>query len=531
MKALIIGLDGATWEIFDDSLLENHMPNLNRLKKCGYWGILRSTYPPLTSAAWTSCITGCQPYKHGVVGFLNFFSENNSVPASSAASCRVPTLWEHLSSQGYRVASINVPWTYPCRKVNGVMVAGYGVPGMDVEFTWPPEFGRELLAKIPDYEVIADWDEPKGPYDSQLLDKNLRNVEHRFTQRVEAAQLAYDRFSPDVMMVQFQNTDRVEHRIFEFVSARTRDRYPHRDRIYEMFEKLDDCIGRILKLAGGENCSIMVVSDHGLCKTRGLIRPNALLYKWGYLKSKPWLGRLVHRIRGKLEKSGILKNPSPTVEQRKPVDWKKSRAMVMSPAMMAYVYLNVKGRNKNGCISPGQEYDLAIKDLREKFSNVRHPVTKEPLFEFVGTPAELYGIENPPNEILGDLALVPKYGYQALHGASRKADAVKILNDDSVVGTHCYEGIYIFKGPNIRKSQGPQAHITDVAPTLMGLLGAKIPPYMDGEVVKNAFLRDIEVKYQSGSKEPPARIQEIKKLTKKEDMEITKRLSDLGYMD
>jgi predicted AlkP superfamily phosphohydrolase/phosphomutase len=530
MKALIIGLDGATWDVFDDYLLENHMPNLNKLKKGGYWGVLRSTHPPITSAAWTTCITGCQPYKHGIVGFREYSFASNNLSASSAASCCVPTIWEELSKQGYKVASVNVPWTYPCRKVNGAMVAGYGVPGMGVEFTYPSDLSKELLAKMPDYEVLADWEQVQN-YDAQLLERNVSKMEHRFDQRVEAAQLVFNRFSPDVMMVQFQNTDLVQHMVFDFVSRHTRDRYPQqRDRLFRMFKKLDDSIGSILQMSGGGNCNVVVVSDHGLCKLRGKIRANALLYKWGYLKPKPPLARMIRRLRRNLQKFGIWKNTEMALELKAPIDWKKSKAMLVYPAHLGYIYLNVKGRNKDGYVNPGAEYHQIINDLKKKFSSMSDPVTKEPVFEFVGTPAELYGVDNPDPELVGDLVLVPMTGYIVHQTASRKAEPIKLMNDDSVEGTHCYGGIYIFHGPDIRQCNGQQHHIVDIAPTLMTMLGAEIGAYVDGKVIESAFSVKKVAKYQSVSEQAPVQKGQ-KRLSKDEDDEITRRLSALGYMD
>lgn len=75
MKILIIGLDGATWDVLDDFVLDNYMPNLKRLKAGGYSGILRSTDPPVTPAAWTTCITGCQPYTQGWLSWRGYEAE------------------------------------------------------------------------------------------------------------------------------------------------------------------------------------------------------------------------------------------------------------------------------------------------------------------------------------------------------------------------------------------------------------------------------------------------------------------------
>lgn len=530
MKTLIIGLDGASWDVFDDYLLENHMPNLNRLRNGGYWGVLRSTDPPITPAAWTSCLTGCQPYKHGIVGFRDYFFADNTLSISTAASCSVPTIWEQLSKQGYKVASVNVPWTYPCKRINGVIVAGYGVPGLGAEFTYPPEFGVELLTKVPDYEILADWERAES-YDAELLDQNVRKIEHRFFQRVEVAQFVIDRFSPDVMMVQFQNTDLVQHMAFAFVSTQTRNRYPQqRDRMFIMFEKLDDCIGRILEMTHGGNRNVIVVSDHGLCKIRGEIRPNALLYKWGYLKPNTPFKRMIRRLRRNLQKFGILNNTDMTLELKMPVNWKNSKAMVVYPALLGYVYLNVKGRNKDGCVEPGAEYDGIVNELQKRFSIMLDPVANEPLFEFVGTPAELYAVDNPDPELVGDLVLVPRAGYIVHQTASRKAEPIKILNDESVKGCHCYNGIYIFNGQNIRQCKGGQAHITDIAPTLMAMLDVEIGDYMNGKIIENAFSCKVDSKYHSSTLGKPIRPKGRGCLSKEEKLEINRRLSALGYL-
>lgn len=168
MKVLIIGLDGAAWDVFDDFLLDNYMPNLKKLNKGGFRGIRRSTDPPVTPAAWTTCITGCQPYTHGMLGFKDYSFEDDHLRISSAASCRVPNIWQQLSSQGYKVASINAPWTYPCQEVNGVIVAGYGVPSIEARFTYPSGFKNELLERIGDLKI--QYQSPEAP-DSQQSSK------------------------------------------------------------------------------------------------------------------------------------------------------------------------------------------------------------------------------------------------------------------------------------------------------------------------------------------------------------------------
>ncbi len=528
MRLLIIGIDGATWNVLDDDVLNNHMPNLHRLQNLGSWGVLRSCDPPITPAAWTTCITGCQPYTHGVVGFRDYAFKTNNLSISTADSCRVPTLWEHLSDQHYTVASINVPWTYPCRPVNGVIVAGYGVPGMNADFSYPKAFGKELLNAIPDYDILADWTHG-DMNDMALLDKNISEIENRFRQRVRAAQFAAEKFNPDVMMVQFQNTDLLQHFAYSWVDRNTRDRYPQqRDRIFKMFGDLDQCIGDLLKTAGGHDLHIAIVSDHGLCRMRGMIRPNALLYQWGYLQPKPVIHRMLRRMHRNVQKLTPAKKQRMNLELKTPVNWKKSKAMVVYPALLGHIYLNVKGRNKDGCVDPGREYHAIIEDLRNRFSALKDPQTHQPVFESVQTPAERYGTDNPDPQIVGDLILVPAQGYIVHQSASRKAEPVKIVPDDSVAGCHCYEGIYLFSGPNVKQGRNKTAHIVDVAPTLYALLGAKVPDYIDGKPLLHLFEKSVQVDRLHTD---AVHIRKQHELSENEQLLIQQKLSELGYMD
>jgi predicted AlkP superfamily phosphohydrolase/phosphomutase len=531
MKVLIIGLDGATWDVLDDFLLSNHMPNLNGLKTNGYSGVLQSTHPPSTPPAWTTCITGCQPYTHGVVGFRDYSFRNNSLRISTAASCRVPTMWEELSNQGYKVASINVPWTYPCRKVNGIMVAGYGLPGTEVQFTYPEDFRKELLEKIPDYQILARWEKSENN-DQEQFEVNVSRVERSFEQRLETAVLVNEKIKPDVMMVQFQNTDLIQHFVWPYLDKHTRDKYPfERDRFFTMFEKLDRIIGDLLKLADSDNSVVAIVSDHGLCKLLGSVRLNMLLYDWGYLKFQSRVHRFFRRCRRNLDSLLSKEKSTWTIEFKTPVDWKRTKAMMTYPSMNGNIYLNVKGRNENGCVHQGEEDNNIINDLKLRFSKVVNPLTGEQIFSHVATPEELYNCENIDAEIVGDLVLVPARGYIVHQSTKRKGDRIRLQPEDSFPGCHCYEGIYIFCGSNIHSGRSEQAHIVDIAPTIYAALEAKMPDYLDGRVLESIFIEKKEIMHQEKQADLSQQTRDKRVLSAKEEDEITKRLSALGYMD
>jgi len=530
MKVLVIGIDGATWDVLDDYLLRNYMPNLYKIKTKGYFGVLRSTDPPITPAAWTSCITGCQPYTHGVLGFKDYSFNNDCLSISSASSCCVPTMWQELSKQGYRIASINVPWTYPCSRANGFIVAGYGVPGIKVPFTYPEHFKTELLQQIPDYDVLAKW-EKFNDIGSEKFDANISRVERCFQQRLETARIICSKQEFDIMMVQFQDIDMIQHHMWPCVDRNTRNNYPFvRDRLFHMFEKLDESIGSLLDLAESNGLVVIVVSDHGFGRMLGSIKPNMLLHKWNYLNYKSPIRRMYRRIQRNLCSLSKKRTPMP-IELKSPVDWKNTKAMVLYAAMNGHVYLNVKGRNLNGCVMPGREYNEIIKDLKRKFLQVTHPETGDPIFSKVSTPSEFYTIENVNEERLGDLILVPRQGYIVHQSTTRKGNYIDLQPDDSLSGCHYSDGIFIFFGYNIKNDQNKRAHIVDIAPTIYAVMGARIPTYLDGKVLKDVFVENLKIQYETPKKSEFSKKSDRYGLSEKEQKLVAKRLSDLGYLD
>ncbi len=77
-NVLVVGLDGATWKVINPLIKKNKLPFLAKLKKQSLAGISQSTLPPLTPSVWTSFLTGVNPGKHGIFGFLNYRKENKS---------------------------------------------------------------------------------------------------------------------------------------------------------------------------------------------------------------------------------------------------------------------------------------------------------------------------------------------------------------------------------------------------------------------------------------------------------------------
>jgi predicted AlkP superfamily phosphohydrolase/phosphomutase len=118
-RALVIGLDGASFNTIDPLVAKGHLPNLARIMTKGTSYHLKSTIPSNTPVAWTSMTTGQKPGKHGIFGFLKY--DYPTIKVVSSQDNRARCLWDYLDKQGKTSVIINLPFTWPPQKINGVM--------------------------------------------------------------------------------------------------------------------------------------------------------------------------------------------------------------------------------------------------------------------------------------------------------------------------------------------------------------------------------------------------------------------------
>ena len=117
-KIAIIGLDGMSWPILEKLFKHKVMPTLENIAGKSLKGILKSTIPPNSATAWTSIATGVNTGKHGIFSFTTF-DENYRTRILSSADVCIPRIHEIIALRGMRSVGINVPLSYPIKKIEG----------------------------------------------------------------------------------------------------------------------------------------------------------------------------------------------------------------------------------------------------------------------------------------------------------------------------------------------------------------------------------------------------------------------------
>ena len=420
-RVLVVGLDGATFDLLRPWMEGGSLPNLAAIVRDGASGELQSTIPPNSAPAWTSFMTGMNPGKHGVYGFTRVDPrEGYAIKVSSGADRRAQTVYQLLTEQGRRSIVLNVPMTYPPDPIDGLVVTGIDTPGLESQFTYPPELRDEIFRLVPDYILdVRSWGVMAvGERRAHILDDILRMVDTR-----KRLALHLMRTQPwDLFTIVFTATDRVQHFFWRFLDP-THPLYDpieapkYHDAILRVYRQIDQALGEMLACCGDET-TVIVMSDHGFGPQHRLFRINQWLVENGFLQlTYTTSNGLVHRLSSVAQKwlyrrldslVGLVRIAlSDTAKDRlkwlfprlreqiasmytlSMIDWAATRAY-HTGEFPGGMRVNLRGREVQGIVEPGAEYDAVCEAIRSGLEGYVDPDTGKRVVERVFQRDELH---------------------------------------------------------------------------------------------------------------------------------------------
>ncbi|WP_165069035.1 alkaline phosphatase family protein [Paludisphaera rhizosphaerae] len=548
-RVLILGLDGATWNVLDPMRARGHAPNLDALLKSAAHGTLTSVEPPVTTAAWTSFSTGCTPARHGVFDHRYYDAAADRMKVNHSGRVRVPNLWQTLTQAGRRAACLNVPGLFPPPKIDGVVVSGMDAPHLDAALQGSPEFAARLKMEVPDYTLRYFW--KRAPQTLEELRLNAGYTADSFLGRAKGGLLA-DKVYPDwsALMVQFQNLDPFQHRAWRYLNVDETgvDDPEWNAAAAEVIRGLDRAIGMLCDLADSRGAAVMVVSDHGFGPCEGRIDVNRILLDAGVAQGAGFGSKLVRRGRQAVDHLRVWRakrnDPgarSASFEQSVagsfPFDWSRTLAFAPHQDTAAMVYVNSPARRGGvrhaAPLYTPREIEEARNAAAEALAEARHPETGRKLFPRIIATAEAFGID-PAREGYPDLIALPDAPYWVrtkLAADARPGDWVHA--DPNLTGTHRPEGVVAIAGAGLPIGRNLNARLIDAAPTVLNLLGLPIPAHMEGSPIGVGSQRPQPVeRLDEPCRQPvPGPHQPAFEYTDEEQAILERRLADLGYME
>src|SRR6476646_10992232 len=114
-RFLVIGLDGASFNLIQPWLDDGSLPNFRRLVEEGAYGESQSCLPPVTMPAWRVYSTGKYPGKLGVFWHQQLDPETLEVQTPNSTFFKTADFWHYQNQQGLRTGILGMPDTYPPR--------------------------------------------------------------------------------------------------------------------------------------------------------------------------------------------------------------------------------------------------------------------------------------------------------------------------------------------------------------------------------------------------------------------------------
>ncbi|MDP8207364.1 MAG: alkaline phosphatase family protein [Candidatus Electryonea clarkiae] len=568
-KVLFVGIDAADPDYIDRRISEGALPNIAALRRDGVWGRLRSTFPVLSSAAWSTIATGLPPEKHGIYEFFRRKPGTWQDEPIHGGMKKGDDFWQIASINGYSTVVINMPITYPPQPIsNGVVVSGMDTPGKGVNFVSPHEERNMLLKEVPDYRIeqtAAQFDTIKN-----FLDATSQMMK----ERKKAALYLFRKHQPDLAVVVFTALDRVLHALWKHVDPNhpayeRAEAEKWRQWVDNLYDEVDDHLGELIEWAGPDAITVMS-SDHGSAAVHGVFYINRWLIQEGYLS--------LHKAGGKdfAMKTGVQLQQWVKLNVPKPVknifnklapqlytniETRHGLSRIDSSKTYLYAWrktdvmrLNLAGREPGGIVNPGAEAEAVLEEVKAKLESITDDRKSSDKSQSGYKPVRKVWTRKEAYPLAGELDdcpdMVIEWGDRlysvdttfdnpdgALFSSEEKPD--KPWREE-INGDHALYGVFGVRGKGIEKGVDfGKLDILSVAPTVLAALKIGKPASMPGNVPQGLFEDSVEFDAESAESKQEPDHENSEDISEKNPAEvyteeereiIEKRLRDLGYM-
>ena len=227
--------------------------------------------------------------------------------------------------------------------------------------------------------------------------------------------------------------------------------------------------------------------------------------------------------------NNLIINKSTFLLSLKDVDWSQTRAFCKTG--LGQIFINLKGRDPEGIVDRGEEYKSLTEEIGRRFKDFLNQLTGGKSVAEVHTKEEIYSGDY--YDQMPDITVLSnKDGYQA--GSFVDFGSNRVVSDVTLLtGNHDMNGIFIAKGESVKRGDvTDRATLMDLTPTILHLLGCKVPKDMDGKVLTEIFEEEFVKQYPVEFTEPAVGQKEERgEMSDEDQQKVLERLRSLGYID
>ena len=468
-KVMVLGLDGATYDILDPMIAAGKLPNIARMMREGAYAELISIEPTISPALWTEIATGKTRAKNGVINFRSIQS-----------MLQAKRFWDIAYDQGKTIGMLDwlVSWPplipddgksfwVPDHTARGpeavpkkleFLQALVGATRNDRETTLADRltWGVDALLSGLRLSTLASAAQTVLVIGATGMDEQdktplLQGVALKLYRDLFLALRA--EYRPELSSVTFYGTDSLSHKYWKYYKP---DEFPDSDPaevakygtvLPDYYEAADRAIGEILRTVD-EKTTVLLISDHGSQAIEGAQELRFPRLKGDELAK--FLG-----VADRVDVTGIGNE----------LIFTPKVGVAADPAALARVQEQFAGARVDGFDAEAFVVDAVDRE---------------------GESGDYVGVAfNLAVHLTGDDAFAKTVRFPD-GGTLQLADYV--AKDTPISGGHHVRGIVVAKGPGVKTgARVEKASLLDVAPTVLWLLGLSVADDMDGSVMQQLF--------------------------------------------
>ncbi|MCP4329725.1 MAG: hypothetical protein GY791_14960 [Alphaproteobacteria bacterium] len=483
-RVLFVGFDGIEPDLVREWADAGHMPTFEAMLE-------RSARIPLdppwglgSGAMWPSIVTSLNPGSNGTFFFRHLVPGTyRTKPIDDSHISGMP-FWEAVSRSGRRTIVVDVPKMRPSRGLNGLMICDWLGHGeiYDQPVSEPPELIEDVIRRF--------GANPTGPCDitgrtPEEYEPFVTAMQRRIRMKTALTLDLMTGEQWDLMASSFTESHCIGHHCWhlhdpDFVDYDAATAARLGDPILTIYRALDHALSEILA-AAPEDAVVMLLLGPGMGPNyngeRALdeilrrldgcplpaARKNLALAKTAWRILPVGMRRRFSRVAENVD------------ERSQEIDRAKRRFfMIPGNHSHAAIRINVTGRDPEGRVAPGAEYDAVCGELVAALGELVNAETGKPVFtEFRRAIDEFHG---PRLDILPDLMAQWDRTTPATRVASERVGEVAGEFREFRSGDHTMNCELLARTPGLPAYVSNRRHPTeDVGATIAGLLGADYP--------------------------------------------------------
>jgi predicted AlkP superfamily phosphohydrolase/phosphomutase len=340
--------------------------------------------------------------------------------------------------------------------------------------SYPPSLSANLYERLGPYRTLG-WAEATWPLNEDRLDEKpfMDDLYRAFDDRAQVILQRLDTRQWDLLVGVIESTDRVQHMMWRLIDPE----HPMYDKVLaarfgdsieRVYRRCDDFVGEVLSRVDAST-PVLIVSDHGFHSFRQSVNLDTWLVQEGFMS-------LQGQKPGEKNLHDLFAGGGQFWEN---VDWSRTRAYAMG---LGQIYLNLKGREAKGIVTPGAEASAVQKEIVEKLLALTDPATGSRIVDAVYKKDDIYSGPFLANAAELQVGFTDGYrvSWQTALGGS--PPGIIYPNMKKWSGDH---GAFDYKQtPGTLISNWPieePARIIDLAPTVLKYFGLPIPSDIDGK--------------------------------------------------